>query len=150
MSRTVTVLDKCVVDENKSVYNMTEDELIGSFEDYIESVNQGNLDNKHFDIGEVDTSVFIIDDGGELFRLKDGTYINVCWRGGQCRIWPEDDADVIAYYNEKLGKSVAESLNYSIKEALKELQESMDQDVISLDDLRNIAVGTTVEFNNKE
>ena len=78
MSRTVTVLDKCVVNEDNSVYNMTEDELFGSFEDYIESVNKGNLDGKYFDIGDVDTSVFIIDDGGELFRLKDGTYINVC------------------------------------------------------------------------
>lgn len=150
MSRTVTVLDKCVVNEDNSVYNMTEDELFGSFEDYIESVNKGNLDGKYFDIGDVDTSVFIIDDGGELFRLKDGTYINVCWRGGQCRVWPEDDSDVITYYNEKLGKSVAENLTYSIKEALKELQESVDQNVISLDDLRNIAIGTTVNYDNKE
>ncbi len=30
------------------------------------------------------------------------------------------------------------------------LKESMDQNVISLDDLRNIAIGTTVNFDNKE
>lgn len=104
----VLVFDKCVVDDSKAVSEYEPKELFqyegGSFLNYIRSVNNGNLDGEYFNPEDVDRSVFIIDDGGELFRLKNGTYINVCWRGGQCRVWPEDDEELIAIYNEKLGK----------------------------------------------
>ena len=79
MSDYITVLDKCVVDDSKAVSKeRTEDILGGSFEDYIERFNECNLDDFNFDINDIDTSVFIIDDGGELFRTKNGDYINVC------------------------------------------------------------------------
>lgn len=102
----ILVFDKCIVDDNDAVSKYDPEELFGaSFPEYIEDVNDGNLDHEHFNIEDVDTSVFIIDDGGELFRLKNGTYINVCWRGSYCRVWPEDDQEMIDIYNEKLGKT---------------------------------------------
>ena len=70
---------------------------------YLDSVNSGNLDGMCFELSEIDKKVFIIDDGGELFRLKDGTYINVCLRGDVCRVWEEDNEERIKYFNEKLG-----------------------------------------------
>lgn len=74
-----------------------------SWSGYLDSVNFGNLDSMCFELSEIDKNVFIIDDGGELFRLKDGTYINVCWRGDTCRVWEEDNEERIKHFNEKLG-----------------------------------------------
>lgn len=102
----VKVLDLCVVDEDQMVDEQDEKELFtyegGNFKRYIEQVNMCNLDDEVFDQDEIDKSVFVVDDGGELFRTKDGRYYEVCWRGDDCRVWQEDDKDRIAWFDSKL------------------------------------------------
>lgn len=51
----------------------------------------GSLDEINFKYEDIDRSVFVLGDGGDLLRLKDGRYINVCWRGDMCRVWEEDE-----------------------------------------------------------
>lgn len=110
----VKVLDLCVVGEN-NVSEYDEKELFEyegkSWNRYIRNINDGNLDGVYLQKKDVDTSVFIIADGGELIRLKDGTYLNVCWRGDCCRVWEEDSEVIdddeseetrIQYFNRKL------------------------------------------------
>lgn len=77
MNNYVNVLDTAAV--NPSVEKMTEEDLFGqSFSEYIENVKSCSLDDVELNVNDIDTSVFIIDDGGELFRTKSGDYINVC------------------------------------------------------------------------
>lgn len=101
------VLDLCVIGDDNvhqvSPASMFEYSQPRSWSGYIADVNDGNLDGEYFELQDVDKRVFIIDDGGELFRLKDGSYWNVCWRGDTCRVWEEDDPDRIAHFNAKLG-----------------------------------------------
>lgn len=104
MNNYVNVLDTAAV--NPSVEKMTEEDLFGqSFSEYIENVKSCSLDDIELNVDDIDTSVFIIDDGGELFRTKSGDYINVCWRFGRCRVWVEDDPELINFYNERFNKA---------------------------------------------
>ena len=102
----VKVLDLCVVDENKNVHFSDEKDLFeyenGKWEDYVAKLNSCNLDNYKLKVDDVDKDVFIIDDGGELIRLKDGSYIEICWRMDLCRMWKENDEERIKYFEEKL------------------------------------------------
>lgn len=50
-----------------------------------------SLDRINFKYEDIDRNVFVLDDGGDLIRLKDGRYMNVCWRGDVCRVWKEDE-----------------------------------------------------------
>ena len=103
----ITILDLCVCDEDYKTYTAPENEVFEynephTWAGYISSINASNLDGVYFPLSNIDKTIFIIDDGGELFRLKTGAYMNVCWRGSMCRVWVEDDEDRIKYFNEKL------------------------------------------------
>lgn len=112
MNGYINVLDNCVAGEDAAIEKMTEEDVFGqSFAEYIENVNECSLDDIHLDVNDIDTSVFIIDDGGELFRTKSGDYINVCWRGDSCRVWIEEDPEIISIYNSKLKNVVSEDLD---------------------------------------
>lgn len=100
----VKVLDMLCVDENDMIYKEREDELFGGWRNYICEIKLGSIDDIDFVYEDVDKSVFIIEDGGELIRLKNGKYVNICWRFSMCRVWYEDDEDMIKFYNEKLNK----------------------------------------------
>ncbi len=112
MNGYINVLDNCVAGEDAAIEKMTEEDVFGqSFAEYIENVNECSLDDIHLDVNDIDTSVFIIDDGGELFRTKSGDYINVCWRGDSCRVWIEEDPEIISIYDSKLKNIVSEDLD---------------------------------------
>lgn len=96
------VLDMCVVDEKDRVYEATEEDMVGEWDDYIDSINCGNLDEIYLTPEEVDKEVFILLDGGEVIHLKDGAYLNLCWRGCTARAWFEEDEDTLNYYNTHL------------------------------------------------
>ena len=104
MNNYVNVLNTAAV--NPSVEKMTEEDLFGqSFSEYIENVKSCSLDDVQFNVDDIDTSVFIIEDGGELFKTKSGDYINVCWRFGRCRVWVEDDPELITFFDSYLNKA---------------------------------------------
>ena len=133
MNNYVNVLDTAAV--NPSVEKMTEEDLFGqSFAEYIDNVNSCSLDDVQLNTDDIDTSVFIIEDGGELFRTKSGNYINVCWRFGRCRVWVEDDPELIEFYNKKLN-IVNNSTNESDEEPhLAEADKAAGQWYEGLDD----------------
>lgn len=101
------VLDMCVCDENEMVDKIKVKEFFGEFgciswREYFECLEEGSLDILSFNYEDIDRSVFVIDDGGELIRLKNGCYVNICWRGDCCRIWFECDDEKIEFMNNKL------------------------------------------------
>ena len=101
------VLDLTIVGDD-NVYQASPADIFeysdpSSWYGYIVDINVGNLDGIHLTLGEIDRRVFVIDDGGELIRLRDGTYLNVCWRGKRCRVWEEDDPDRVAALDAQLG-----------------------------------------------
>lgn len=101
----IKLLDLCICGEdNIDIVDSKEmfEEYNGRWDNYIRSVNNCNIDGEWFVLSDVDKNVFILDDGGELFRLKDGYYVTVCWRGDCCRVWYEDDEERIKYFNDKL------------------------------------------------
>ena len=98
----VKVLDMQVCDENKMVFMMNSDELFEDWKSYYNEIKNGYGYKLGFTYRDIDKKVFIIDDGGELIRLKNGKYVNICWRGDMCAVWYEDDEDMIKFYNEKL------------------------------------------------
>lgn len=110
----VNVLDLCYQDPEIELWD--EEELFGGYSDkyegdirnisgwdlYIENLNNNNLDGIIFKKADIKLNTFIIDDGGELIKLKNGQYWNICWRYHQCRIWLEEDEKQIKYLNKKL------------------------------------------------
>lgn len=90
------VIDMCAGMEDRVREDYVED-VIGSWEDYYEELCAGSLDGVDFELEDIDESLFILDDGGEALKLKDGRYMNVCWRGNACHIWEEEDPE---YLNE--------------------------------------------------
>lgn len=98
----VKVLDMQVCDENDMIFMMNDDELFGGWKEYYSNIKVGCGKELDFVYKDIDKKVFIIDDGGELIRLKNGEYVNICWRGDMCAVWYEKDEDMIKFYNEKL------------------------------------------------
>lgn len=101
------VYDKCICDENKMVFRSSMEKVFeyefGSWKDYYRSLEEGSLDILDFEYEDIDRRYFVIDDGGECIVLKDGSIINICWRGGMCRVWREEDEDCIDDIIMKLG-----------------------------------------------
>lgn len=94
------VIDLCCVNESDMVINASPLEYLeytDSWESYYEELLDGSLDDVWFDLEDIDQNLFIIDDGGEMIRLKDGTLVNVCFRGDSCHVWEEDDDERIEY-----------------------------------------------------
>ena len=103
------VLDMCVCDENNMVFKSSVREFFEEFEcrswrDYYNYLKECSLDILSFNYEDIDRSVFVIDDGGELIRLKDGCYVEICWRGDCCRVWFEFDDEKVEFMDNKLGK----------------------------------------------
>lgn len=102
------ILDLCICDENEMVYAKTEKEFFGYFEcdgdwkGYYKNLKAGSLDKISFTLKDVYKDVFVVDDGGELIRLKDGSYMRICWRGCACRVWPEKDEEFTEYLDSML------------------------------------------------
>ena len=96
------VIDLCCVNESDMVQHQSPLDIIGSWVDYYESLCIGSLDGVWFDLDDIDQRLFIIDDGGEMIRLKDGSFVNIVFRGGQCRMFEEDDEERIDYIQELL------------------------------------------------
>lgn len=96
------ILDLNSVDLNVEVwdeYELNEDGWKGYWED----IKMGCLDRIGFSYKDIDKKVYVAGDGGELFRLKDGTWMNICWRFGECRIWVEEDPETLELLRKKLG-----------------------------------------------
>ncbi|MGN1229205.1 MAG: hypothetical protein ACI4T5_06060 [Prevotella sp.] len=96
------VLDLNSVDLNVEVWDeheLSEDGWVGYWND----MQDGCLDDIEINYDDIDRTVYVAGDGGELFRLKDGTWMNICWRFGQCRIWVEEDPETLELLKEKLG-----------------------------------------------
>lgn len=95
------VIDFCYCEEKDKIMNISEEEAFngGSFGEYYEEMVDGSLDEIWFKFEDVDRSLFVYLDGGDIIRLKNGTYVNVCWRGGMCRVWELDDWELEADLN---------------------------------------------------
>lgn len=76
---------------------------ISGWEKYYDEMISGDFrHDKWFGFEDIDQNVFIMDDGGDLIRLKNGEYVNICWRSHSCRIWKEQDEEACKYYNDRL------------------------------------------------
>lgn len=91
------VIDFCYCEEKDRVCKMEEKEFFegGSFREYYKDMCRGSLDKIWFKFKDVDVDVFVYLDGGDMIRLKNGEYVNVCWRGDMCRVWVEDDEEFL-------------------------------------------------------
>ena len=91
------VIDFCYVEEKDRVCVKEEREFFeeGSFRNYFRDMCRGSLDKIWFSFKDVDVNVFVYLDGGDMIRLKNGEYVNVCWRGDMCRVWVEDDEEFL-------------------------------------------------------
>ena len=93
------VIELNCVNESDMLSNSSPLEFIDSWESYYEELEYGSLDDIWFDLADIDQNVYILDDGGEMIRLKDGTFVNIVFRGDSCHIWEEDDDDKIEFIN---------------------------------------------------
>ena len=99
------IIDLCCCDRNEAVYNVNArqffaDTEYGNWRGYYNSLVEGSRDTIEFEFDEIDRRVFIIDDGGEIVRLRDGRYFEICWRFGECAIWLVDDFEKEIDLNE--------------------------------------------------
>ena len=91
----IKVVDLCSVEEEEKVYYDDIENVIGSWKEYFNELKTCSIDEIDFELKDILKSVFIIDDGSEIIRLKNLCFVNVCWRGSICRCWIEDDLDTI-------------------------------------------------------
>ena len=96
------VIDFCYCEKEDMVYKISEEEFFdgGSFREYYEEMVYGSLDEIWFKFEDIDKGLFVILDGGDIIRLKNGKYVNVCWRGGMCRIWELDNWELEVDLND--------------------------------------------------
>lgn len=91
------VIELNCVNESDMVSLTSPEEYIGNWKDYYDSIDYNSMDDVWFDFNDIDQSLFIIDDGGEMIRLKDSTLVNIVFRGDSCRLWKEHDKEKIEY-----------------------------------------------------
>lgn len=99
------IINLCCCDKNDAVYKVSAREFFkdaeyGNWRGYYESLVEGSNDNVEFEFDEIDRSLFVLDDGGDIIRLKDGRYYEVCWRFGECIVWLVDDFEKEIDLNE--------------------------------------------------
>lgn len=70
---------------------------------YWNAMQDGCLDDIEINYDDIDRKVCVVSDGGEFFRLKDGRWMNICWRGTYCHIWEEDDPETLEIIKSRLG-----------------------------------------------
>ena len=80
-------------------HELDEDGWVG----YWNAMQYGCLDDIEVNYDDIDRKVYVVSDGGELFRLKDGRWMNICWRGAACHIWEEDDPETLEIIKSRLG-----------------------------------------------
>lgn len=104
MSQLKVIIDLCIYDENDQMHRASdyEDELLEGMDKAFDELFVCSLDYVWFERKDINDKVFVIDDGGDLILLKDGTLVNICWRGDQCRVWKEDGRSSKARYIKKL------------------------------------------------
>lgn len=92
-------IEEVYKDNTKNVFEFNG----GNWRRYFNDLVKGDFcDDIDFKFEDIDSSVIVLNDDGEVLRMKDGSYRNVCWRGEQCRVWRSNKDDV-QVYNEKLG-----------------------------------------------
>lgn len=96
------VIDFCYCEEKDRVYKISEKEFFdgGNYREYYENMVMGSLDEIWFKFEDVDKNLFVILDGGDVIRLKNGKYVNVCWRGSMCRVWEMDNWELEVDLND--------------------------------------------------
>lgn len=96
------VIDFCCCEKEDMVYKVSEKEFFdgGSFREYYENMVDGSLDEIWFKFEDVDKKLFVFLDGGDVIRLKNGKYVNVCWRGSMCRVWEVDNCELEVDLND--------------------------------------------------
>lgn len=92
------VIDLCICDENKAYSAKPEEIFDGTWKEYYESLCEGAIEEIDFELKDIDKRYFIILDGGEAIRLKCGAILEICWRFGECHIWPMDVEDAENLY----------------------------------------------------
>ena len=98
------IIDMCICEEGKKVYKEDARRFMEEWKGwrgYYNTLLWGSVDEIWFMFEDIDRSVFIVEDGGEVIRLKSGEYVNVCWRGLRCRVWSMwDDHEATKVYDE--------------------------------------------------
>ena len=92
----------CDCEKEDMVCEVSEKEFFdgGSFREYYENMVDGSLDEIWFKFEDVDKKLFVCLDGGDVIRLKNGKYVNVCWRGSMCRVWELDNWELEVDLND--------------------------------------------------
>lgn len=86
--------------EVRDEYELDED----GWEGFYYLIEHGCLDDIKINYEDIDKSVFVTSDGGDLFRLKDGRWMNICCRGLSCHIWEERDSETLEIISGRLSK----------------------------------------------
>ena len=96
------VIDFCYCEEENRVCEISEEEFFGggNYREYYENMVEGSLDEIWFKFEDVDNKLFVILDGGDIIRLNNGKYVNVCWRGSMCRVWELDNWELEVNLND--------------------------------------------------
>lgn len=99
------IIDLCCCDRNDAVYSVNArkffaDANYSNWRGYYNSLVEGSRGRINFQYDDIDRSVFVIDDGGDIIRLKDARYFAVCWRFGECAVWEIDDVELEIDLNE--------------------------------------------------
>ena len=72
-----------------------------SWRNYYKDLVRGSFLNEiDFEYEDIDRTCFVLYDGGEGIRLKNGTWIVICWRGSECRVWKETNTRTIRMLNK--------------------------------------------------
>lgn len=74
------------------------------FEDYengweskLDEIFTNSIDKIDFKREDVDRSVYVILEDGEMLRLKDGRWFVVCYSILGCKVWEEDEEFVLEF-----------------------------------------------------
>ena len=98
------IIDMCICEEDKKVYKKDARHFMeewNGWRGYYNALMWGSLDEIWFRFEDIDRSVFIVEDGGDVIRLKSGEYVSVCWRGLHCRVWSMwDDKETTEMYDD--------------------------------------------------
>ena len=100
MTQLKIILDLCCYAESDQITEASEyeEEVLDGMDECFKSLHDCSLDKLWFDYKDINQKVFVMDDGGDILLLKDGSLVNVCWRGDQCRVWKEDGRSSKARY----------------------------------------------------
>lgn len=96
----ITVIDMLACNKEEARREDYVEEVLGSWKHFYRELLNGSLDEINFDLQDIDQTIIYQTDDGEILRLKDGKYIETCWRGSMCRVWEVDDEEYLEYIKE--------------------------------------------------